>query len=159
MKKQRNSKGILACLLSAAMLAAMVPTAVLPASTESLPGMPEISRKLSQEGMVLLENNNNTLPVQQGGTVALFGANTWNYISGGTGSGEVMIPYEYDLAYGINTKEQKGKLSDYQPLALDYADTAIVSIGRVSGKLTDTFAKNYEDYPSSFQFANLQLIL
>lgn len=47
-----------------------------------------ISQKAATQGMVLLENNNNSLPIAQtkGTKVALFGVGSYKTIKGGTGS-------------------------------------------------------------------------
>ena len=49
----------------------------------------EISLQMATEGMVLLENNNNVLPMAGSGDVALYGAGAVQTIKGGTGSGAV----------------------------------------------------------------------
>lgn len=48
-----------------------------------------ISLQMATEGMVLLENNNNALPIAQSGDVALYGAGAVQTVKGGTGSGAV----------------------------------------------------------------------
>ena len=40
----------------------------------------ELSRRGAAEGMVLLKNENNTLPVKKGAKVALFGKGTVDYV-------------------------------------------------------------------------------
>lgn len=52
-----------------------------------------ISQKAATQGMVLLENNNNSLPIAQtkGTKVALFGVGSYKTIKGGTGSGDVYL--------------------------------------------------------------------
>ncbi len=48
-----------------------------------------ISLQMATEGMVLLENNNNALPIAKSGDVALYGAGAVQTVKGGTGSGAV----------------------------------------------------------------------
>ncbi|MBM6871484.1 S-layer homology domain-containing protein, partial [Pseudoflavonifractor phocaeensis] len=52
-----------------------------------------ISQWAATQGMVLLENNNNVLPISgnAGTPVALFGVGAYNTIKGGTGSGDVYL--------------------------------------------------------------------
>ena len=52
-----------------------------------------LSRKAATEGMVLLKNENNALPLKKGEKIALFGKATIEYIKGGGGSGDVHTPY------------------------------------------------------------------
>lgn len=61
----------------------------------------ELTRQTSTEGMVLLENKNNTLPLKNVKKVALFGNTSYNFIAGGTGSGDVNKPYVIDLKTGL----------------------------------------------------------
>lgn len=49
----------------------------------------ELSRRAASEGMVLLKNENQILPLQEGAKVALFGAGSAKTVKGGTGSGDV----------------------------------------------------------------------
>ena len=56
----------------------------------------------ANEGIVLLKNNG-TLPwnTQRIKTVALFGENSYDFFSGGTGSGCVHPPYIVDMLEGL----------------------------------------------------------
>nr|MCR4743680.1 glycoside hydrolase family 3 C-terminal domain-containing protein [Lachnospiraceae bacterium] len=49
----------------------------------------EVAQKAAEEGMVLLKNENNTLPIAKSSKVALFGAGAYYSVTGGTGSGDV----------------------------------------------------------------------
>lgn len=49
----------------------------------------ELSRKAAAEGIVLLKNENQVLPLAEGSSVALYGAGATHMIKGGTGSGDV----------------------------------------------------------------------
>ena len=64
----------------------------------------QITRQTATEGMVLLKNNG-TLPWNTSGakikTVALFGENSYDFFSGGTGSGCVHPPYVIDMVEGL----------------------------------------------------------
>ena len=61
-----------------------------------------ITRQSAAEGIVLLKNNG-ALPWKQGSikTVALFGENSYDFLSGGTGSGCVHPPYVVDMLEGL----------------------------------------------------------
>ena len=61
-----------------------------------------ITRQSAAEGIVLLKNNG-TLPWKDGAikTVALFGENSYDFLSGGTGSGCVHPPYVVDMLEGL----------------------------------------------------------
>ena len=60
-----------------------------------------ITRQSSAEGMVLLKNDNNILPIKDLKTVALFGVNSYDFLSGGLGSGAVNVPYVVDMVQGL----------------------------------------------------------
>lgn len=60
-----------------------------------------ITRQSSTEGMVLLKNAGNTLPIRDLKTVALFGVNSYDFLSGGLGSGCVNTPYVVDMVEGL----------------------------------------------------------
>ena len=60
-----------------------------------------ITRQSANEGIVLLKNNG-TLPWKGDiKTVALFGENSYDFLSGGTGSGCVHPPYVIDMLQGL----------------------------------------------------------
>ena len=92
-----------------------------------------ITRQSACEGIVLLKNNgvlpfnksNGTgaAPVKPIKTVALFGENSYDFLSGGTGSGCVHTPYVVDMveglkAAGINSSEN---LTNIYRKYIDYA--------------------------------------
>lgn len=64
----------------------------------------KITRQSASEGMVLLKNEN-TLPIQDANNVALFGVTSYEFIAGGTGSGDVNEAYTVSLEEGL---EQAG---------------------------------------------------
>jgi beta-glucosidase len=65
-----------------------------------------ITRQSAAEGIVLLKNNG-TLPWKNGSikTVALFGENSYDFLSGGTGSGCVHPPYVVDMLEGLKNAD------------------------------------------------------
>ena len=61
----------------------------------------EMARELAGEGIVLLQNNNNVLPLEQGTKVNLFGYATVDPLYGGTGSGAGDTSNNVDLIQGL----------------------------------------------------------
>ncbi|MBP3322195.1 MAG: glycoside hydrolase family 3 C-terminal domain-containing protein [Clostridia bacterium] len=122
----------------------------------------ELTRYAGAEGMVLLKNDNNTLPLKSTDTVALFGEAQINFIKGGTGSGDVNALYVISALEGLKNKESEGKVkiykdladkyeanAKYSPKAADYtaaanaAKKAVVFISRNSGENVDVTPTNY----------------
>lgn len=68
----------------------------------------EITRSAAVEGMVLLKNEDKVLPyTNTAATVAVFGDTSYNFISGGTGSGDVNEAYTVSLIDGLTNAGYK----------------------------------------------------
>lgn len=67
----------------------------------------ELSKEAAKEGMVLVKNENQVLPLAKGARVALFGKGTFDYVKGGGGSGEVTSEYARSLYDGLKCKQDK----------------------------------------------------
>ncbi len=139
----------------------------------------KLSREVATEGSVLLKNNG-VLPLKHGTRVAVFGKAQYDYIKGGTGSGDVFCDYVTNIYEGLCQKQKEGKITvfdkaydfyreemekqyktlekfsmttevelpdDILALAKAYTDTAIITISRNSGEGYD---RNGEPHNGDF---------
>ena len=60
-----------------------------------------LSKEAAKEGMVLLKNEGEVLPLAEGSRIALFGKGTFDYVKGGGGSGDVTVSYITNLYEGF----------------------------------------------------------
>jgi beta-glucosidase len=68
----------------------------------------EVTRQASSEGMVLLKNDNHSLPFESGiKNVSAFGNTSYQIITGGTGSGKVNEAYSVSLIDGLQNAGYK----------------------------------------------------
>ncbi len=88
----------------------------------------EISKNAAKEGMVLLKNTNNILPLKKGIKVALFGKGTIDYVKGGGGSGDVTVSYTRNIYDGIKKMDSNTKI--YEPLVNFYKEQMDIQYGK-----------------------------
>ncbi len=63
-----------------------------------------LSKEAAKEGMVLLKNAGQVLPIPKGSRIALFGKASFDYVKGGGGSGDVTVAYTRNLYQGFQEK-------------------------------------------------------
>ena len=124
-----------------------------------------LSRMAAGEGMVLLKNEKNTLPIRRGTKVALFGKGTVDYVKGGGGSGDVTVEHIRNIYEGMKIKEDEGKVEVFDKLAKyyekdiqkQYADGAVPGM-TVEPELPDKLlneAREYKHYKKYKWIKNL----
>lgn len=119
----RPEKKRLASLLATAMLlsGAIVSSTVIhaPAAQAALqPGLTGVSRTAAAEGIVMLQNDNNVLPLSADRKISVFGRVQVNYFAVGYGSGgDVKTPYRTNLLDGLR---QNPNITVNETLAASY---------------------------------------
>ena len=71
-----------------------------------------LSREAAAEGMVLLKNEHNLLPLKAGSRIALFGKGSFDYVKGGGGSGDGTVSYVHNLYDGFQMLHDAVSLYD-----------------------------------------------
>ncbi|MCQ2491534.1 MAG: glycoside hydrolase family 3 C-terminal domain-containing protein [Lachnospiraceae bacterium] len=80
----------------------------------------ELSRRASREGMVLLKNDKQVLPINSLSKLALFGKGVFDFVKGGGGSGDVTVEHVRNLYDGFTMREHPVDL--FEPLCDYYRD-------------------------------------
>lgn len=114
-------KRFAALVCAAAMVATSIPvSAPITANAQVLEGLTDLGRQVAAEGCVLIKNDNNVLPLENGVSISIFGRAQCNYYKSGTGSGgDVKAPYAVGILEGLR-KNPKVKVNE--DLAKVYAD-------------------------------------
>ena len=73
-----------------------------------------LSLRAAEEGMILLKNDEQVLPLPKGAKIALFGKGSFDYVKGGGGSGDVYTAYTRNLYEGL---KEVGLTEIYEPLS------------------------------------------
>ena len=96
----------------------------------------ELVRKAAPEGMVLLENNG-ALPMKDVKKIALYGTGSYDFIAGGTGSGNVNKPYIRNVAEGlaVNGYEVNKDIQTWYEQYIALAKTDLKNNGGAGGVL------------------------
>ncbi|WP_026492941.1 glycoside hydrolase family 3 protein [Butyrivibrio sp. XPD2002] len=97
----------------------------------------DISKNAAKEGMVLIKNEKNTLPLSRGKKVALFGKATIDYVKGGGGSGDVTVPYVTNLAQGFKALEDQVALFEDSVSFYDDYVSKLYKEGKQPGLLAE----------------------
>lgn len=93
----RNVKNILECILKTPRFQGYIAD-----NNPDLKAHAQVTRNAACEGMVLLKNEKNSLPVgNKIKNVAVFGRTSYDFIAGGTGSGDVNHAYVVSLMKGL----------------------------------------------------------
>lgn len=136
------------------------------------------TRESALEGMVLLKNDNGALPLRNVRNVALFGYTSYNFIAGGTGSGNVNRAYTVSLLEGLRNagynvdNRLEAEYEKCRPAATDGIfdaevrpaelipdagtladmasgnDVAVITLGRISGEFRDRTSDDFMITPS-----------
>jgi beta-glucosidase len=120
----------------------------------------QVSKTAATEGMVLLKNDNNTLPFNKIKNIALFGKTSYRYIVGGTGSGEV----NYQYANTINESLEKNGFKitkQLENIYTHYIDSIAKTANDIDSKATEKESKFkvdfYAELPINKELINKQV--
>lgn len=80
----------------------------------------ELARRAGCEGMVLLKNQEQILPLEKGKKIAMFGKGIFDYVKGGGGSGDVSVSHVWNLYDGLVKRGAKEQI--YDPLIRFYRE-------------------------------------
>ncbi len=79
-----------------------------------------LALETAREGVVLVQNNNNVLPLKNTDNVAVLGLGQVSYVKGGSGSGDVQSAYERTIMDGLAAKARKGSFANLDQTLADW---------------------------------------
>lgn len=103
-----------------------------PSESPDLKAHAKVCKKVADEGVVLLKNNSAALPMSKDNEIALFGVTSYDFIAGGTGSGNVNRPYVVDLMSGLTNVGFRLD-PELDAFYKDYMKAEAVRCGRING--------------------------
>ncbi len=198
-KNKKAVKRVFAIMLAATMsmtfassaFAAGIGAVTTEEQTERETRNSELSMTAATQGMVLLENKENALPIAKDGSIALFGGGVYGTVKGGTGSGDVNqrdvvnvwdgfknAGYhvtseawlnEYKTAYDQASQNVQGlfgqiEIADQEitqeqlEASKNDTDTAVYIIARNSGEAADRTAEEGDYYLTETETKNIKML-
>lgn len=150
-----------------------------PPKTEPAPVVKSLlPRQAATEGMVLLKNEEQVLPLKKDSTVAIFGKGQIDLVKGGTGSGDVRTEHIVGVLEGLEKKAAEEKVKIYSSLAQKYkanssyappvsvmktaaekSDAALYIISRNSGEGSDRSASAGDYYLSDSEIRTIENLI
>ena len=103
-----------------------------PSESPDLKSHAKVCKKVADEGVVLLKNNSAALPMSKDNEIALFGVTSYDFIAGGTGSGNVNRPYVVDLMSGLSNVGFRLE-PELDAFYKDYMKAEALRCGRING--------------------------
>lgn len=103
-----------------------------PSESPDLKAHAKVCKKVADEGVVLLKNNSAALPMSKDNEIALFGVTSYDFIAGGTGSGNVNRPYVVDLMSGLTNVGFRLD-PELDAFYKDYMKAEALRCGRING--------------------------
>ena len=117
----------------------------------------ELARRAAREGMVLLKNEQNALPLKSGTRIALFGKGTFDYVKGGGGSGDVTCEFTINLYDGLKQHALAPEI--FEPLCDFYRENVEKQMAEgASAGLTVEPAVPHELLKEAAEFADTAVI-
>lgn len=108
------------------------------------PEIAAVARQMATEGIVLLKNRAQTLPVKSTDRMAVFGRCAVNYFTVGYGSGgDVIAPYQKSLMDGL----RENGVHVYEPLAQQYARWCLSPRNEPDEGFWGNWPMNYPEMP------------
>lgn len=154
---KKNLVKVTAVALTASMIAGSAITSIA-APTNQVSEREQRNSRLSMEaameGMVLLENENSTLPVKEGSKAALFGAGSYVTMKGGTGSGDVYQRYTVSVYDALSNAYRLSNLDWWSSYISHYESDKAIAQEMSKDELAEFKSDYVEVIPGSFGGSN-----